>query len=177
MKCKSKYGHFCTKIFQAANSSKTHPVHSLTLLRRHNERYGVSNHQPHHCLVKRLFRHRSKKTSKLRVTGLCAGNSPLTGEFPHKSPVTRKMFPFDDAIMTCMLLLLCVCQASMEIRQRLQGSAWTPAVGYTWDLYVTGHRSYAKGWPGESITRQIMCCPHKSARLKLMYFLEVRSVG
>ena len=25
---------------------------------------------------------KSKKTSKLRVTGLCAGNSPVTGEFP-----------------------------------------------------------------------------------------------
>ena len=29
-----------------------------------------------------LFRRRSKKTSKLRVTGLCVGNSPGTGEFP-----------------------------------------------------------------------------------------------
>ena len=29
-----------------------------------------------------LFRHKSKKTSKLRVTGLCARNSPVTGEFP-----------------------------------------------------------------------------------------------
>ena len=28
------------------------------------------------------FRHRSKKTSKLRVTGFCEGNSPVTGEFP-----------------------------------------------------------------------------------------------
>ena len=27
-------------------------------------------------------RRRSKKTSKPRVTGLCAGNSPVTGEFP-----------------------------------------------------------------------------------------------
>ena len=27
-------------------------------------------------------RRRSKKTSKLRVTGLCEGNSPATGEFP-----------------------------------------------------------------------------------------------
>ena len=27
-------------------------------------------------------RRRSKKTSKLRVTGLCVGNSPVTGEFP-----------------------------------------------------------------------------------------------
>ena len=48
----------------------------------HNGRYGVSNHQPHDCLLNRLFRHRSKKTSKLRVTGLCARNSPVTGEFP-----------------------------------------------------------------------------------------------
>ena len=36
---------------------------------------------------------------KLRITGLCAGSSPVTGEFPHKWPVTRKMFPFDDVIM------------------------------------------------------------------------------
>ena len=43
---------------------------------------GVSNHQPPECLLNRLFRHRSKKTSKLSVTGLCAGNSPMTGEFP-----------------------------------------------------------------------------------------------
>ena len=43
---------------------------------------GVSNHQPHDCLLKRLFRRRSKKASKLRVTGLSEGNSPVTGEFP-----------------------------------------------------------------------------------------------
>ena len=49
---------------------------------RHNERYGVSNHQPHDFLLNRLFRRTSKKTPKLRVTGLCAGNSPVTGEFP-----------------------------------------------------------------------------------------------
>ena len=49
---------------------------------RHNERDGASNHQPHGSLLKRLFRRRSKKTSKLRVIGLCVGNSPATGEFP-----------------------------------------------------------------------------------------------
>ena len=31
--------------------------------------------------LNRLFRRRSKKASKLRVTGLCVGNSPVTGEF------------------------------------------------------------------------------------------------
>ena len=46
---------------------------------RHNGRDGVSNHQPHDCLLNRLFKRRSKKTSKHRVTGLCTGNSPVTG--------------------------------------------------------------------------------------------------
>ena len=57
--------------------------YEYTALRwRHNDHAGVSNHQPHGCLLNRLFRRKSKKTSKLRVTGLCAGNSPGTGEFP-----------------------------------------------------------------------------------------------
>ena len=54
----------------------------VTLQWRHNVRNGVSNHQPHDCLLNRLFWRRSKKISKLRVTGLCVGNSPVTGEFP-----------------------------------------------------------------------------------------------
>ena len=54
----------------------------LTLQWRHNGHEGVSNQQLHHCFLKRLVRRRSKKTSKLRVTGLCEGNWPGTGEFP-----------------------------------------------------------------------------------------------
>ena len=54
----------------------------LPLQWRHNGRDGVSNLQPHHCLLNRLYGRRSKKTSKLHVTSLCAGNSPGTGEFP-----------------------------------------------------------------------------------------------
>ena len=53
----------------------------MPLLWRHNGCDGVSNHQPHDCLLNRSFGRRSKKTSKLRVTGLCVENSPLTGEF------------------------------------------------------------------------------------------------
>ena len=49
--------------------------------RRRNERDGVSNHRLLDGLLRRLLRRRSKKTSKLRVTGLCEGNSPVTGEF------------------------------------------------------------------------------------------------
>ena len=50
---------------------------------RHNGDDGVPNHQPHDCLL-RLFGCRSKKTSKLRVTGLCERNSPAIGEFPEQ---------------------------------------------------------------------------------------------
>ena len=87
-----------------------HPAMSLPsktdwpLRWRYNERDSVSNHQPHDCLLNRLFRHRSKKTSKLHVTGLCVGNSPGTVNSPHKWPVTRKMFPFDDVIMISCLV-------------------------------------------------------------------------
>ena len=56
------------------------PVSSLQW--RHNGRDGVSNHQLHACLLNRLFRRRLKKTFKLRVTGLCEENPPVTGEFP-----------------------------------------------------------------------------------------------
>ena len=53
-----------------------------TLQWHHNEPDGVSNHWLYECLLSRLFRPRSKKTSKLCITGLCEGNSPVTGEFP-----------------------------------------------------------------------------------------------
>ena len=76
---------------------------------RNNERDGVSNHQPHDCLLNRLFRHRSKKTSKPRVTGLCGGIHRPPVNSPHKGPVTRKMFPFDDVIMSySWLFVMCL---------------------------------------------------------------------
>ena len=57
---------------------------------RHNERDGVSNHRRLDCLLNRLFWRRAKKTSKLRVTDLCEGNSPVNS--PHKGPVNGKCF-------------------------------------------------------------------------------------
>ena len=53
-----------------------------TLHWRHNECDGVSNHWRLHCLLICWCMSKSKKTSKLCVTGLCGGNSPVTGEFP-----------------------------------------------------------------------------------------------
>ena len=85
---------------------QTHSHGSVSLQWRHNGRDSVSNQQPYYCLVNRLFRRISKKTSKLRVIGLCVGNSPGPVNSPHKWSVTRKMFPFDDVIMILMKALL-----------------------------------------------------------------------
>ena len=49
---------------------------------RHNEHYGVLNHQRLDRLLNSLFRSRSKKTPQLRVTGLGDGKSTVTGDFP-----------------------------------------------------------------------------------------------
>ena len=75
------------------------PLCDISSQLRHNDHDSVSNHQPHGCLLNRLFRRRSQKTSKLCVTGLCVGNSPGPVNSPHKGLVTRKMFPFDDVNM------------------------------------------------------------------------------
>ena len=48
-------------------------------------------------------RRRSKKISKIRVTGLCEENSPVTGEFPAQRASNVQMFPFDDVVMNYAL--------------------------------------------------------------------------
>ena len=67
---------------------------------RHNERDGVSNHQPHNCLLKRLCKAQIKETSKLRVTGLCEGISTGTGEFTAQRACNTENVPFDYVIMS-----------------------------------------------------------------------------
>ena len=64
----------------------------VTLQWRHIGRDSISSHQPHDCLLYRLFSRRSKKTPKLRVTGLCAGNSLGTNEFRPLSQLRGKCF-------------------------------------------------------------------------------------
>ena len=98
-RCKSLISEVEENWFYVISTIPTYiNVLALSLDWRHNGRDSVSNHQPHDCLFNRLFRRRWKKTSKLRVTGLCTG----------KWPVTRKMFPFDDVIMcrNCQALSL-----------------------------------------------------------------------
>ena len=91
---------------------------SYPLQTRHNGGDGVTDHQPHHCLLNRLFRHRSKKTSKLRVSGLCAGNSPMGVEFPAQRASNAKnvsiWWRHHVTIKTIDLLALYLCNSELH---------------------------------------------------------------
>ena len=102
-------------------------IFRFTLQWRHNGRNSVSNHQRFDCLFNRLCRRRSKKISKLRVTGLCEGNPPGTGGFPSQRPVVQKIFPFNNAIMYILSIWasnLTVCSPTF-IMFTPSGMPWT----------------------------------------------------
>ena len=67
----------------------------LTLQWRHNEHGGVSNHQLHESLLNRLFGNIKAPRQLPFVWEI--HRWPVNS--PHKGPVTRKMFPFEDVIM------------------------------------------------------------------------------
>ena len=90
-------GHFAIPNIPRTISSKAWINIFGSLQWRHNGRDRVSNYRRLDCLLSRLFRRRSKKTSKLRVTGFYRVNSPVAGEFPAQR--TRKMLLFDDVII------------------------------------------------------------------------------
>ena len=92
--CGTKYSHhgnLCSKNELISYIFLNCDMHYI-ITWRHNGHDSVSNLQPHHCLLNRLFRCRSKKTSKLRVTELCAGNSPGTGDFPAQMASNAEKF-------------------------------------------------------------------------------------
>ena len=88
--------------------SKMTDVMLCTLRWRHNERGGVSNHQPYDCLLNCLFANQRKhQIFALLVFVRGIHRSPVNSQ--HKGPVTRKMFPFDDVIMKVDSLAHCCC--------------------------------------------------------------------
>ena len=77
--------HFNSKPYDKANIQQTIDCYILHTHYRDvimNATASQITSLDHDCLLNRLFRRRSKKTSKLRITDLCEGNSPVTGEFP-----------------------------------------------------------------------------------------------
>ena len=89
-----------------------------------------------------------KKTSKLRVTGLCEGNSPVAGEFPTQraSNAEKVSIKFDDVIMAhyCVLLWFGTCWFT----HILQGCFIYAQVAakQPWSLWVNTSREFTKKW-------------------------------
>ena len=104
----------CTAKFRISHINCLHDCpYNITLRWRHNGSDSVSNHQPHDCLLNRLCRRRSKKTSKLFVTDLCAVNSPGTGEFTAQIASNAENVSIwwrhhDDKVRT-VYIITCIC--------------------------------------------------------------------
>ena len=100
---------------------------------RHNERDGVSNHRRFH-LLNRMFRGRSTKTSKLRVTGPCEGNSPVTGELLAQE-ASNVFFYFGPLLMPiCVIIHQHFVQSWYDHEQSSQHptlAPWNGAADYT----------------------------------------------
>ena len=107
----------------------------LTLRWRHNGRDCVSNHQPHDCLLNSLFGRRSKKTSKFRVSGLCVGNSPETGEFPAQMASNADFFfhLMTSSWTHCDLMMPCGYKSRATLAQ---------AMGWIIELLAASHWKY-----------------------------------
>ena len=73
---------------------------------RHNGRHGVSNHQPHDCSLNRLSGADQRKHQSSASLALVRGIHRWPVNSPHKWPVTRKKFLFDDVIMETRHLLM-----------------------------------------------------------------------
>ena len=73
--------------------------HSDSLQWRHNGRDGVSNHQPHDCLPNVYSGANQRKHQSSASLAFARGIHRWPVNSPHKGPVTRKIFPFDDVIM------------------------------------------------------------------------------
>ena len=72
---------------------------SSSLRWRRNGHDSVSNHQPRYCLLNRFFGCISKKHQSSASLAFVRGIHRGPVNSPHKWPVTRKIFPFDDVIM------------------------------------------------------------------------------
>ena len=84
-----------------------------TLLWRHNGRDGVSNRQPHNCLLNRSVRRRSKKT---RVSGLYSGISSVIGEFPAQTASNAENAAFDDVIVIVRIICFSLHRSNAYMR-------------------------------------------------------------
>ena len=97
------------------------------------------------CLCNHLFRLRSKKTSKLRVTGLCAGNSPVTGEFlAQMASNTEKVSSWRRHMMSFCAIYQFADDASIvvDMQRDLRGKLDYVSASLMWSSHIISNTLY-----------------------------------
>ena len=112
---------------------------------RHNERDGVSNHQRLYCLLNCWSRRGSKITSKLRVTGLCVGNAPVTSEFPSQKACGKCFHLMTSSWFPAYGLLNGIIRFTKSITLAPHGRYGVPS---QWQLYWLLSSSF--GWTSKT---------------------------
>ena len=87
-----RFSKYDTQRIPKRNDEYVYSLRILSIQWRHNGLDDVSIHQPHHCLQRKHQSSASLAFVRWIHRGLVIS--------PHKWPVTRKMFPFDDVIMS-----------------------------------------------------------------------------
>ena len=138
---------------------------------RHNDHDGVSNHQPHGCLLNRLFRRRSKKTSKLafvwgihRDRWISHTKGQLRGKYFHLMTSSRV---YESAKIPGVFNhshLLCMSRMYMYISQNKESSLEMKQRNIHWTFWVVVYieindrhinQTYVKPESGPTIWRHI----------------------
>ena len=124
------------EIFRLAFPSSICNIYCYTALEwRHNVCCGVSNHRRLDCSLNCLFRRRSKKTSNLRLLAFVREIHRWPMNSPHKGPVTRKKFQFDDVI----IWKACYKEWNVEASRMMDIDApqWWNLTAVTWKIPMT----------------------------------------
>ena len=97
---------------------------------RHSGRDDISNHQPRHCLYSNVYSGADQRKHQSSVSlAFVRGIHRWPVNCPHKWPVTRKIFPFDDVIMYATvyeLISLKFCRISFWFNFYFNGPAISP---------------------------------------------------
>ena len=80
---------------------------------------------------------RSKKTSKLRVTGLCAGNSPVAGEFPaQRSSNAENVSILVTSLWCCAMIIFLWYHSHTRLNMVVAAAWWRGDVRRPAGVYI-----------------------------------------
>ena len=131
----------------------------MTLNWRHNERDGVSNHHPD-VVYSTVYSGADKRKHQSSASlALVRGIHRWPVNYPHKGPVTRKMFPIDDVIMTCCCLL------PHGITTEWNALLITGPMWYRWSPVEYSHKWFIIRWFGVFLIIR----PHKLLNKQYSY--------